>query len=77
MSLGVIGVTVTVAITPLLFYDVWSIDRSCLERAGHEFRGYCKCHRNSDNVGSFYVEANDNDAWPERAFRFAGWEMVA
>jgi hypothetical protein len=31
----------------------------------------------TDNVGSFYVEANDNDAWPERAFRFAGWEMVA
>jgi hypothetical protein len=21
--------------------------------------------------------ANDNDAWPERAFRFAGWEMAA
>jgi hypothetical protein len=31
----------------------------------------------TDNVGSFYAEANDNNAWPERAFRFAGWEMVA
>jgi hypothetical protein len=39
--------TVTLAITPLLFDYMCQIDRMCGEKASDKFRGYCTCHRNS------------------------------